>query len=100
MNLNHPKHPWSRLVASARQAGDRRDIAAPYGFATRVAARAMASEFAEKSLLARLSLRAFGVACLLMLTTLAVNYTAVSGVFDEVVITPDDPVAALVDIPS
>ncbi len=63
MNLNDPKHPWTRLVAAARTVKDDRDAAAPYGFSTRVAALAFAQEPAAASLLDRFALRAVGVAC-------------------------------------
>lgn len=39
--MNHHDQRWLRLVAAARSARDERDAAAPYGFATRVAALAM-----------------------------------------------------------
>ncbi len=67
---------WQSLVAAARQAPAADDVAAPYGFATRVAARALSGE-RPPGLLAmfrRFSLRALWVACVLMLATWAVNY--------------------------
>jgi hypothetical protein len=40
-----PENPsWTKLVAVARQARDGRPDTAPYGFATRVVARAMSGE--------------------------------------------------------
>jgi hypothetical protein len=74
MNLNDPRHPWTRLVAAARQTSDERDISAPYGFATRVAALAVQPQRAMASLLERFSLRAVGVAGLLALAAVAMNY--------------------------
>ena len=38
--MNQFDHQWRKLTALARQAGDSREVAAPYGFATRVASRA------------------------------------------------------------
>ncbi len=38
--MNRFDHQWQKLTTLARQADDARDVAAPYGFATRVAARA------------------------------------------------------------
>ena len=99
MNPEDPKHPWARLTAAARRAPDERDTAAPYGFATRVAALAMAQERVSISLFERFSLRALGVACLLAVVTVATNYSAIANVLaeDEGLVT-DDPVAELVDL--
>lgn len=99
MNPDDPKHPWARLTAAARRAHDDRDTAAPYGFATRVAALAMAQERVSVSLFERFSLRALGVACLLAVVTVATNYSAIANVLveDEGIVT-DDPVAELVDL--
>ena len=74
MNLNDPQHPWPRLVAAARQAPDDRDTAAPFGFATRVSALALAPERAMASLLDRFALRAVGIAGLLALLSVVANY--------------------------
>jgi hypothetical protein len=104
MNLNDPQHPWTRLTRAARSVPDARDTAAPYGFATRVAALALAAEQSAGSLLERLSLRALGVACLLTMLTVAANYSLVSKLFtaDEVAfaVTSEDPVGELVDAAS
>ena len=77
MNLNDPKHPWSRLVAAARTVKDDRDTTAPYGFSTRVTALAFASA-RTSSLVERFALRALGVACVLALLSVAVNYSALN----------------------
>lgn len=104
MNPTDPKHPWPRLAAAARRVPDDRDTAAPYGFATRVAAIAMTAERSAVSLLERFSLRALGIACLLAVVTLATNYSVVAQLFveDEAIpaMTTDDPVAELVDVAS
>jgi hypothetical protein len=78
MNPTDPQHPWSRLVAAARRASDDRDTAAPYGFATRVAALAFTQERKMASLVERFALRAVGVASLLAILSLAVNYSALT----------------------
>ena len=101
MNVNDPKHPWARLTAAARTVKDERDVAAPYGFATRVSARAFATPRGG-SLIEQLALRALGVACLLTIGTVATNFSVVSSLFngDESTLlasTGDDPVAELVD---
>lgn len=78
MNLNDPRHPWSRLTAAARQATDDRDVSAPFGFATRVVARSFAAPRRVASLVDRFALRALGVAALVALLSAAVNYQSVS----------------------
>lgn len=78
MNFQPPRDPWTRLTAAARNARDERDTAAPYGFATRVAALAMAQERRVVSLFDRFALRAFGVSCLLALGSLALNYNSLT----------------------
>lgn len=96
MNLNDPQHPWSRLTAAARRAPDDRDTAAPYGFATRVVATAFAQELKVTSFFERFALRAVGVACLLALVSIAINYselTKVAPADEELPV--DDPVALL-----
>ena len=102
MNLNDPRHPWSRLVAAARQAPDERDVSAPYGFATRVAALAVHPQRTMASLLERFALRAVGVAGLLALASVAVNYqhiTVASGANEAAVsgdVLPADESLAIV----
>lgn len=100
MNPADPQHPWSRLTAAARHASDPRDTAAPYGFATRVAALAMAVERPMGSLFERLSWRALGVACLLAVASVAVNYSALTGARadEDLVIGGDEVVAELLDL--
>lgn len=100
MSPNEPRHPWSRLVAAARQVGDTRDCAAPYGFATRIVALAFAQERSVASLFDRFALRAVGVACLLAIASIAINYSSMtrSQSADEPVATAtDDPMALLLD---
>jgi len=72
------RDPWSRLTAAVREVRDERDATAPYGFATRVAALAMAQEPRISSLFERFALRALGVASLLALGSVALNYNAIS----------------------
>jgi hypothetical protein len=96
---------WNRLVDTARGAPDSRDVAPPYGFATRVAALAFADERPAGSVFARWSLRAMGVSCLLAVLAVAANYSSVQRLFDDSSPTaaaasavPDDPMTALVDL--
>ena len=100
MNLTSPKHPWQRLVAAARRTQEERELAAPYGFSTRVVALALSQERKLGSLLERFSLRALGVACALTVVTLSANLPLVTSLFttvEEVSLSPsDDPIADLV----
>lgn len=78
-NFNDPRHPWSRLTAAARQARDDREPELPYGFATRVVALAFAQERRVASLFERFAFRAVGLASLLALFSVALNYRELSG---------------------
>jgi hypothetical protein len=76
---------WQRLVTTARQAPVADDVAAPYGFATRIAARAL-GEPERPGLLAVFgwfSIRALWLAGLLMVVTVAANYLAYAGNEDD-----------------
>lgn len=90
--------PWRRLVVAARQVPEA-EGGAPFGFATRVAARAMAAEPAPAVLFARLSWRALGVAAMLAVGCVAINYEALAprGT-DEVLLNDVDPVSAVLDL--
>ena len=104
-DLNDPRHPWSRLTAAARQVRDDRDVSTPYGFATRVAALAFAQERRVASLFERFAFRAVGVASLLALFSIVLNYQELStptsaGTIstEEVELVPtDDAVAIILD---
>lgn len=105
MNFKDPHHPWWRLTAAARQVSDERDLTAPYGFATRVVALALAQERRMGSLFERFSLRAVGVAGLLALLSLAVNYGAltsatstVAAVEEDTAVPTNDAVAIVLDL--
>ena len=65
MNPKHPHDPWTRLIAAARTVRDERPESAPFGFSTRVAARALAGRRQGGSLIERFAWRAVGVAALL-----------------------------------
>ena len=98
--MNPPDQKWPRLIAAARGANDTRDTAAPYGFATRVAALALAPERVAASLLERFSLRALGLAALLAVACVAANYSTVVNLFRGDAALADDPVAEVVDLAS
>ena len=104
--LNDPRHPWARLTAAARHVRDDRDTSAPYGFATRVAALAFASERTMASLFERFAFRAVGVASLLALFSVVLNYPdlattsrpPMSAAVEEVeLVAVDDAVAIVLD---
>ena len=108
-NFNDPRNPWARLTAAARTVRDDRDATVPYGFATRIAALALGQEEKLASLFDRFALRALGVACLLALFSVALNYESLSGPvpaaapmvaanFDEVMLPTSDAVAVVFDI--
>ena len=97
--MNPSDQKWQRLAAAARRASDAGEVAAPYGFATRVAARALASAPAG-SLLERFSLRALGLAALLAVACVAANYSTVVNLFRGDAALADDPVAEVVDLAS
>ena len=84
--MNSPLPEWSRLVAAARRAPrDTRDESAPYGFATRVAAQAMAGRghFLDASLLSRYGLRALGISCVLAVACAAATLRPVMTAIEE-----------------
>lgn len=76
---------WQRLVTAARQAPVADDVAAPYGFATRIAARALGAPErpALLAVLGRFSIRALWLAGLLMVASVAANYLAFAGNEDD-----------------
>lgn len=76
--MNPYDSSWQKLVAAARRAPDEGEVAAPFGFATRVAALAMAPERLRLSaLLDRFSWRALAVASAIAIVSFAANYHAV-----------------------
>ena len=75
---------WQRLVVGARQAPVADEAAAPYGFATRVSARAMSEPPpGVAAIFGRFSVRALYLACLLTLTGAAANYFVFAGTEDN-----------------
>jgi hypothetical protein len=89
---------WKKLVKAARSAPPVGDESAPFGFSTRVAALAYAGGRPPASAFARLSLRAAAVACLLAVAAVALNFSAITGAFeDESAVAGDDPIAEVVN---
>ena len=76
---------WHRLVGAARQAPIAGDDAAPYGFATRVAALAMAAveRPSLQSSLNHFSWRALGFSLMLMIVSIVANYSSVTTVAEN-----------------
>ena len=103
---NDPRHPWSRLVAAARQVHDDRDTTPPYGFSTRVAALSF-QQPAGALLFEPIAFRALSVAALLALFSIALNYQVFSPpanstvtpqvVEPEQLVAVDDAVAIVLD---
>lgn len=110
MKPEDPRHPWSRLVAAARQARDERDTSAPYGFATRIAALAYAQERNVASFVERFAWRAVAVSGALALLSVAMNYSALTAPparigsqvaavsVDDFMLPVHDPVAVVLDV--
>ncbi len=90
MNPQTPQ-PWDRLAAAARRApADSRDPAAPYGFATRVTARAFALPLpSAQGLLERLALRGLVVAGVLGLAAAGYGYTTLTAEQETDLLTTD-----------
>jgi hypothetical protein len=73
--MNHPD-AWQRLVAAARPSPPERDLSAPYGFATRVAALGLSARREPAPVFSLgFSLRALGAACLLAGVTAGYSYS-------------------------
>lgn len=72
--MNLFDHQWRKLTALARQAPAEAGAAAPYGFATRVAARAAALPAAPWLALERLALRGFLAAAACSVAAVVFNY--------------------------
>lgn len=101
MKTDDPRHPWSRLTAAARAMQDERDAAAPHGFATRVTALARAGEARLLPLFDRFALRAVGVAGLLAILSVVMNYPALTGgseLLEDPVMLPTDDSVAMFDL--
>ena len=106
MNPNDPKHPWARLTSAARSfsaARDERDTAAPSGFATRFVALAFEKEFSAASLFERFALRAVGVAGLLAVLSVIMNYSVLTAPVAPAAVAEeeelaDSPVAMLLKV--
>ncbi len=68
-----PLSAWSRLARAARPAGETPPEAAPFGFATRMAALGLAVAPDGRALLEAFALRAVGLAGLVAVLSLAIG---------------------------
>lgn len=87
---------WLRLAHAVRRAPVADDDKAPFGFSTRVAALAMGSVSARPPLgvaLGSLSWRALGLAVMLMVLSIAANYSALGSTSDSYQDSVVDPVS-------
>ena len=96
--MNQHDQAWQKLVASARRAQDDRDTAAPYGFATRVAALALSDEqlASARGLFERFSWRALAVAGVLAIGGVATNYASSTSSSPAEEPLPDDTAVTVV----
>jgi hypothetical protein len=77
--MNRFDHQWQKLTALARLAGDTRDTAAPYGFATRVTGLAAATPaFNPRALFERFALRGLVVAAALGMAAIVLSYSTIT----------------------
>ena len=98
--MKNTPEAWEGLAAAARTIPDGRDVHAPYGFATRVAALAMAERPVDL-LIERFALRAMILACGLAAVAVAANFSSIRGLYhQDQAPAPDDPVAEMADIAS
>jgi len=99
--MNPNDSAWQKLTAAARRAPVEPDVAAPFGFATRVAALAMAAGRRPAiPVLERLSWRALGVAALLALISAAANYSSFAKTVDDDSVFGETAVTAIFDASS
>jgi hypothetical protein len=100
--MNQQDRQWQKLVAAARRAGDDGEVAAPYGFATRVVAQALARPRPVGAWIERYSWRALGISCLVAVIGVASNYplltrTGPAG-SEDTYFSADDPAAIVLDV--
>jgi hypothetical protein len=90
---------WSRLARAARPSGEAFLDAAPFGFATRVAALGLAARAEAPSLLEAFALRALALAGLVAGLSLALGFADGFGPGDDLLVLNDSisVVLALVD---
>jgi hypothetical protein len=101
--MNGHEKSLQKLLEAARRAPAQGDESAPFGFSTRVAARAFEAAQPALPSFARVSLRVAGIACLFAVVAVGVNYKAITGAIDDesaVAAGGDDPIADVVNLDS
>jgi hypothetical protein len=100
--MNSNEKSLQKLLEAARRAPASGEESAPFGFSTRVAARAFEQAQPARPSFARVSLRVAGIACLFAVVAVGVNYKAITSAFDDetVAAAGDDPVSDLVNLDS
>jgi hypothetical protein len=99
MTAKPSPNPWTRLVAAARLLRDQPSDAAPYGFSTRIAALAIASRRVPATLVERFAWKAVGLAALLAITSVAINYSFLNRPSaDDQPLAAEDPLSVLLDV--
>jgi hypothetical protein len=73
--MNRFDHQWQKLTALARSAGDEREAAAPFGFATRLAAHAGLAPATPWAAFERFALRGLLVAAVFGVAAIAFNFS-------------------------
>lgn len=76
--MNRFEHQWQKLIVAARQAPVDPGAAAPYGFATRVAAQAAVQPVTPWLSLERFALRGLLIAAICGFSAAAFNYSVFS----------------------
>jgi hypothetical protein len=98
--MNDHDRIWERLAAAARGAHGGPDESAPFGFSTRVAARAMVAPApAPWALFEKFAVRGLIAACAFSLAAVAFGYAAWAGDHENDVAS-DDAVAEVLDLTS
>lgn len=96
--MNDFDQRWQKLATLARQAPAPACEAAPFGFSTRVAARAMAARPASGALLEKFALRGLVAALTLGAASLAFSFSALTGEIEEDVTLAADPLPELLEL--
>ena len=91
---------WRKLTTAARQAPPRGDETAPYGFSSRVTARAFSGRKTGGSLIEQFALRALSVAGLAAALALVTHFSvpASNASEDESLFTVEDPAAIVLGV--
>ena len=97
--MNSPE--WNKLVKAARMAADDRSEAPPYGFSTRVVARAARTEAQPPGfagLFQGMAMRALAVAGFLVVTSVSLNLPYLFGSAEDETAIFADPVTEILEV--